>query len=606
MKIKDILIKLVLLVLSVAITLSCFAGCKEKGETENTSSNSSVTADTDDDSLDDDSYDQDEDLDDDSLDDENFEEDDWLEDDYYDGEESDDWDDDTYEDEEDWYEDEDEEDYDEEEILVTGTVKNNSAPIIDTFHGFSSIIYQMYTYMPYKNKENEFTEAQAQEQFDRMQEAGITFIRSDYNTWMAWDSTAQAFDYDSEYMTAFYKEALELKKRGIDISVVTGWSHHALLDDSSSIPSRELYVEGDWDATLKNWKNWMNDSILAFRAHGLTNLNAFVLFTEPGKVNWNDESAANKTDPKEQKHDTAFRLDSYVKYLDCARELDGVLKNLNLRNQFEVIGPNLANDGNGSPNHEFMDYVLKNGAEYFDVITTHTYFKNSDPTSNVYYDLAENFISDWMGCMQANNSDKEFWIDEWNVGVWGYNLNHDNEYLGLQYGVCATAMMNYGVSNSILWSYYSQQWPNNTSTNGEYVDGVQVCGLLYTLQMSTIPTKQFYAYTLLSKYFNDKNTVCNIEYDDFYDVYISCATNDNGDMTIVVTNLNIEPAKFELDFEKTLGGRKLYRHTYNTGRIKADTETQVLPADRVYYPVEDRLVDQVPACSMVVYTTDKG
>ena len=546
------------------------------------------------------------------------------------------------------------EDLEETEELDTYTCKflNNTAPVMTNYRGSSSVLYEMYTYMPYINKANSFTEREAQEQFNRMQEIGISLVRTDYNTYMNYDSKSGSYNFESAYMQAYYKEGLEMKKRGIDIAILPGWSHHALVDNTSSIASQPLYVspeiydangrqligdnlydsynEGDkFDAngalltkdawkkamntayteTMSRWKSWMRESILNLRAHGLTNIDTIIMFTEPCKVGFNPDK----------------RLYHYETYVEACRVMDGLLKEMGLRDQFVLVGPNIANDGSGTAGYrnggvdykfktnieihstysEGLAYMLENAMDYLDVFSTHTYFRSKDATSDTYYYSADMYVSDWMKTVKDYTGDKEFWVDEWNTGVSGSSYLYDNSpWLGTQLAAVVINMQEYGVSNNILWSLYNQQWPNHTGTGGEFVDGVQMCGLAYSLQLSTIPNTQYYGYTLLSRFLNHKNIVYQSAYDKD-GVYFSMVGNANGETTILAVNCNGDDVKVEMDLEKSLGGITLYRHVYNPNTWKANAVTQVIPADRAYRPVQNRLVDILKAGEVAVYTTDK-
>ena len=303
-----------LLVLCLAITISAFAACSTKKDEENPSSNLDSSTSSEITSSEENPSSEEEGSSEETIEDDNWDED--VSDDIF-----------------------DEDEVTEDGYIDNATVKNGSAPIMTTYRGFGSIVHQMYEYMPYKNKQNEYTEEQAQEQFNRMQTIGIDLIRSDWNTYMTYDAEKKDFDFENtEYIKAFYKAGLELKKRNIDISVTTGWSHHALVDDSSSIPSKELYVHGNWNATLNNWKVWMEKSILNFRSHGLTNINTLILFTEPGKIDWNDTNAKNRGDGK----DDAYRIDMWNKWIETAKTLDKSLKEMGLRDEYILVGPNQA------------------------------------------------------------------------------------------------------------------------------------------------------------------------------------------------------------------------------------------------------------------------
>lgn len=582
---KKIIYNILLIILCLAISLSVFAACTPKNDNVTSSSPSSEVSSTDDTA--DDNNDAT------SSEEDTSSDDDWQ-DDYVD---LDGVEDDEFTDQEDVF------------IQSDVTVLNGSAPIMTTYRGFGSIVHQMYEYMPYKNKQNEYTEEQAQEQFNRMQTIGIDLIRSDWNTYMTYVNDTGEFDFENtEYIKAFYKAGLELKKRNIDIGITTGWSHHALVDNSSSIPSIELYVEGDWDATLNNWKVWMEKSIINFRSHGLTNLNTLILFTEPGKIDWNNTNAANRGDGK----DDAYRIDMWDKWIECAKTLDKSLKDMGLRDQYILVGPNQATFAEYRGNAgDFMKYVAeKGGDEYLDVYSAHNYVNPNDATQDTCYDHMSIHYQDYLLDQLRNECGvtKPFWIDEWNVGEAGFRqLHRESPWRGTQLGVCATAIMEFGIENSIMWTLYSQQWPNNTQSGGEFTDGIQMCGLALGLNFTTVPTTQYYAYALLSKFLSTTNIVYTVEYDKLYGLYYAYATNEDGDVTIIVANAYSGGAQgFEMQFEKGLGGKTLYRHLYNPATTKADGTTQILPADRAYKSVDGKLVDLLPSGGLAIYTTIKA
>ena len=573
-----------LLVLCLAITISAFAACSTKKVEENPSSSPDSSTSSEITSSEENPSSEEEVSSEETIEDDNWGED--VSDDIF-----------------------DEDEVTEDVYIDNATVKNGSAPIMTTYRGFGSIVHQMYEYMPYKNKQNEYTEEQAQEQFNRMQTIGIDLIRSDWNTYMTYDAEKKDFDFENtEYIKAFYKAGLELKKRNIDISVTTGWSHHALVDDSSSIPSKELYVHGNWNATLNNWKVWMEKSILNFRSHGLTNINTLILFTEPGKIDWNDTNAKNRGDGK----DDAYRIDMWNKWIETAKTLDKSLKEMGLRDEYILVGPNQATayEYRGGAG-DFMKYVAERGGdEYLDVYSSHNYVKPNDATQDTCYDFMDATYRGYLLDQLRNEcgSTKPFWIDEWNVGEAGYSqLHRESPWRGTQLGVCATAIMEFGIENSMMWTLYSQQWPNNTSSGGEFTDGIQMCGLALGLNFTTVPTTQYYAFALLSKFLSTTDTVYTVEYDKLFGLYYAYATNDEGDVTIIVVNAySGGPQGFELNFEKSLGGKNLYRHLYDPTTCKANGTMQIIPADRAYKSVEDKLVDLLPAGALAVYTTVKA
>ena len=93
----------------------------------------------------------------------------------------------------------------------------------------------------------------------------------------------------------------------------------------------------------------------------------------------------------------------------------------------------------------------------------------------------------------------------------------------------------------------------------------------------------------------------------FFINFITVKTYDKGDVTIIVVNAySGGPQGFELNFEKSLGGKNLYRHLYDPATCKANGTTQIIPADRAYKNVEEKLVDLLPSGGLAIYTTVKA
>ena len=485
---------------------------------------------------------------------------------------------------------------------------------------------------------------------DRAADLGIKIART-YYKWIAYDFEKQRWDWENSHdFKAFCRWAKRLKDRNIDIAIVPGWSHHALVDDTSSIDSKQLYVQpevydengkyligddmyysykegnkfnaagkvmtkAEWKqamnagfaATTANWTKWMKDSILTLRAKGLTNLNTIIMFTEPCKISFTAEK----------------RLHHYECYVKSCEAMDSMLKSIGLRSQFTLVGPNIAAGGTikdgiavdykfkylknpGETYSECLAYMLENAVDYLDVMSAHNYFKSDDPTKDVYYDNAKRYTEEWMHYVNLYAPGKEFWIDEWATGITdGSYLYRESPFLGTQIASCMIALQEQGVSNGVYWSLYNQQWPDNTSTGGEFVQGIQMCGLANTLQLSTIPSTQYYAFALLSRFYSGMNRVYKSDYDSDMGVYFSMLGNQKGGTTFTVVNNNGDSVKAEISLEKSLNGATLYRHVYNPNTMKKNAVTQVIPANRAYRPVNGKLVDILDPGCVAIYTTEK-
>ena len=90
-------------------------------------------------------------------------------------------------------------------------------------------------------------------------------------------------------------------------------------------------------------------------------------------------------------------------------------------------------------------------------------------------------------------------------------------------------------------------------------------------------------------------------------LHIGAVQLENGGWTITVVNADsIQDRWFQVDFEKTLGGVTLYRHTENVNTCVRNTGAVIADVDKVYVGVEKAFKDFLPAGTVAIYTTEKG
>ncbi|MBQ4153812.1 MAG: hypothetical protein IJE01_01260 [Clostridia bacterium] len=614
---KNKLIKLICLILTLCISLALFAGCKKQGETTNTSSDTA-------DNFVDDEY-QDDEYQDDEYEDDEYQDDEY-EDDFEDYE--DDWED--FEDEfDDWEEEEEfEESLYEQELFI-----NNKKPINENFLGFN-MIHQLYNYIPDKYDRMN-TEKQIAHELDTMEKMGVDMIRSFYGPSLAWDPETGKFDWDNAGMQAFYKNCKDMEKIGIEVGITPQWSFSGFIPTKNeetgeyearaygsyvglyftgftALPSNTITMEEAFEATLKGHREFVRDSVLAFKAHGITNVKQLFAYTEVNNtlsgLGWYEDQEA--TLDERRMYDTIIPM-----YDKAVRALDAGLKDAGLRENYEIVGPcdNWRDDQNSPESSRMVDYALENLTDVIDIIGTHYgYDRANEYINDQYYDIPFDKIPDPLN--KTREKGMRYFIDEYNASDKGSSASAKRETMGhpwkgVAIGAMANAVMNLGVDNLYLWTLYDQQWPGmgDTSggeapTNSEFHQGIQINGFLPALQEATIPRPAWYVTSLLTKYV-DQGALYGCEVD--IGVYASCIKRNDGEWTIIVTNYNLLDATFKINIEDSLGGKDFYRHLYVASDIKPVAGNEMLNADKVIKGVEDAFIDTLPAGSVAVYTTVK-
>ena len=564
------LIRLICLLLAVAICLSAFSGCKATSEETKTSSRPTSSVESEEPSSSTDEAEiSDEEL---TADDEEF-----LEE----------------------LPDED------EEVVYEELTVNNTKIINSNFRGISAI-HQLYNYMP-DAFDRTYSDKQIKTELETLKTMELKMIRSFYGSSLSWDGAKGMHDFESEWMQAFYKNCKDMEKIGVEIGITMLWNLGGFLDTEKistqgvSLRGNGFVVPGDLEATAKAFELFCEDSVLAFKSHGINNIKYIFCFTECNNT-YSDDTVAETILERRQYEKLYPLFDRAIKAVDKG------LKNSGLRKQYKIVGPcdNWRADDGSEEYSRLVKYTAENLADEVDIIGSHNgYARSSDYTNDAYYDIPIEKLTDPLE--RAKSVGKEYWIDEYNVAINQYSAtevraSHSNPWKGVALGAMINSVMNMGVNNLFLWTFYDQQWPNNTSGGGtsEFDNGVQICGYLPTLLESRTPRPAWYSCSLLTRYVGSGKVY---ECESGFGVYISAIKRDDGEYTVVVTNYNYLESPIQIKFEKSMGGKNFYRHLYWASSIEPVPGCEMIEADAVAKGVTEGFYDIIPGGSVAVYTT---
>lgn len=485
----------------------------------------------------------------------------------------------------------------------TVNVKNSSAPVQSDFLGFNTVQH-CFTYIKDDYGRN-YTESQAQTEFNRLKNMGIDIVRTYYNEEYAFDPQTGGFDFESDNMKGVYKWMLEMQKRDISVALNTGWAIDGAYKEDYWVAWKGCYVDGDIEATVKNHTDWVVESLKQFRAHGINNIDYLIMFTEPG----GDNSEIDTDKLAETYLKDAYDLDPHVDlWLKASRSIHDALVKNGTRGLYKTVGPNTHNNFTSKNPDTLMAplyyFAIKYASDFIDIYSHHRYVNISAVENDTVSDTLEYTLLMQENIDAAHNIGKEFWYDE--AGVANPNFrdkNADHPIEGLHIASYFGDTMNRGVQNMFYWYVFDQQWPNNTTTNADqFTNGLHHCGFIPSLMDSYIPQAAYYSASLLTKYFGNNATVYQVEREL---EYFNCGVQQdkNGEWSICISNLEMDPGYVEINFEKSIGNKKFYRHVYKAGEIVPTKDAEIIPADRILTTKGDRLIDRLEPHSMVVYTT---
>ncbi len=562
----------VMALLLVLIMIFSFVGCSEEKENNDVSSNQSdantTTPEADDET---------------ALEDEQLS----FDDDFY----LDDYFDDTYFDEE-WEEDT------EERVINEILIDNDSAPIQKNFLGLNGL-YNCFPFME-RTEGRTYTEKQAQREIELVKKMDVKMVRSFYSSLYAYDAEKGEYNWESDDMKAVYRFMKELQSADVEIGLNAGWQ---LVTKSSAQldPYAGIVVEGNLQKTAENYAEWMKNSLLQFKAHGINNVTCLFMFTEPGGFNKMPNKNTNISIKKQK--DPNFDL-----WLTLVKALDATLRAEGIRKDYLLVGPNEAHTYESWVDGTFylpMFYqALTKANDYIDVFSHHNYLPIGDITSDVSAEQVELYWHERVD-LTTELTGKRFWIDEFNIRAQAHDsaggISMDDPWEAMQVAIITAKSMNIGIQNLFLWSLASQNWNGNGSSADHWVNGVHCTGLIPSLYLSAIPHESYYGVSLLTRYFGDG---------DVYGIdegwmHSACQKDKDGNWTVVVVNTDTENADFKLDFSKKIGNTVFYRYLYNTV-TQVSTENAVpIGADLAIKSSDGHFYDSLPPASFAVYTTKK-
>ena len=504
----------------------------------------------------------------------------------------------------------------EEDIYYEDLTVKNTKLSKSYFRGVN-YIHQMASYQK-DSFGRLYTDAQREYELELMKEMRVKMIRAYYGSSFTYNAETGEQDYNSERMKDFFTACKAMESIGAEVGVTAIWSMGALIKNSPSTTTDNfnlgcpgIVVKDDWNATLKNYREFMKNTVLSLKANGVNNLKYFFAYTEcNNSFNGDDlDSKGNPTDTivGDREYDRLYPL-----YNDLITALDGGLKDAGLRDQYKIVGPcdNWRADDGSEPISLLVKYTVENLADKVDIIGSHNgYDRSNEYVNDMYYEIPPQKLTYPME--QAKKVNKEFWIDEYNASavVYGYEkvrVSNQNPWKGVAVGAMMNSIMNMGdVSNLFLWTLWNEQWPDNTNNamDGEFDNGIQICGYLDCLFETYTPLPAWYSVSLLTRYIGSGH-VYECE-GPGYSYYVSAIKRDDGEITVVATNYDIAEANVKINFEKSLGGKTFYRYVYNTSTIQPTSGCEMIAADAVAKNVTTGFYDQLPAGSVTVYTTEK-
>lgn len=228
----------------------------------------------------------------------------------------------------------------------------NTKPVQEDFWG-NGAIYHGYAGMP-DDAGRVYTEEQCALEAKRATDMKLKIARTFYG-WYAWDAEKKEWNWESERMQVFYRWLQRMKDGGITVALNTGWCSPGDINSSSWNGESPFHVPGDWEASLKNFGDWVSESLHQIvEVRGFTNVKIFVMFTEPQRYSGKPTIEG----------DTPYKL-----WRDGVRAAHEALVRDGRRHLIKLMGPN---EGS-TVTSDMVHWVAENADEYIDIYSSHSY-----------------------------------------------------------------------------------------------------------------------------------------------------------------------------------------------------------------------------------------
>ena len=228
----------------------------------------------------------------------------------------------------------------------------NSAPVQKDFWG-NGAIYHGYAGMP-DDAGRVYTEEQCEEEARRVADLRLKIARTFYG-WWAWDEATDTWDWDNERMRPFYRWLQRMKDIGVTVALNTGWCMPGDINSTSWNGKSPFTVEGDWEASLVNYGNWVSETFYQLvEKRGFDNVKIFVMFTEP-----------QNGSPKTVSEDKTI----YDCWHEAVRAAHDALVRDGYRDRIVIMGPN---EGSTTTSR-MLKWVAENASDIVDIYSSHNY-----------------------------------------------------------------------------------------------------------------------------------------------------------------------------------------------------------------------------------------
>lgn len=495
------------------------------------------------------------------------------------------------------------------DFTVTQTVKFDSTAEQKEYAGLMGV-FPCYWFLPDKTMEEPYTEEEIEISVKKFLQMGISVVRClGLGPAYCWDAENDKWDWDSPWISGFYKYCDVMQSNGIDVVVNTPTgitSPKSSLGEENPIymvakaQNPELFIqyneksvtEEQRAAMMKVYGQWLVDfynEVVVKRGY------TCVKYFEHGTENNNGQDSKTKEEVRK----------SFDGWKAANVACHDALTAAGIRDKFTFVGPSVVHTSqqgqmeNAWTALQWLEWCVEEIDYTIDIYAAHTYGYGTSLSDNLNYNY--DHLLDAYEIVKSTG--KPFWCDEFNVmtRVGQYLESAAEPIHGTQIVLGYLYQMINGINGTCVWYPVDFKWPNSTvTTPPSWIEGVHQLGMDTSILESVIPRHAYYAYCLLGTAVRSGDTVYEgIATED--GLFTMLLEHKDGTHSIVAVNLSWNDIEINYELFKDLGGKTFTKAVYNPTTNKPTTEYKPIEPTAEINNVGKTFTDKIGAYQVVVY-----
>ena len=496
------------------------------------------------------------------------------------------------------------------DFSVTQTVRFDSKVEQKNYAGMAGIL-PCFWFCPDDTLEIPYTQEQLDISVEKFLQMGVKIVRCvAFEPAMAWDSKNDKWDWDSEWMQAFYKYCDIMKKNDIEVVLNLGQGIYAT--------TTTLALENPFPVIAKNqnadiFNNYKHNNVTAEQQNIICNLLGewLVDFYEEvvvkrGYSNVVYYQFATEPNNGQDSKDDEYIRNSYETWKLANVASHNAMKAAGYREKMKFVGPSVVIPGptsSSAPKSAYMwlEWCVEEIDETIDIYSAHAYWRPSSLTQDFTEYFYDRFYNPCKKIIESTG--KPLWCDEFNVSE-NYSAISEKRKDPLHATQLACAYLHHmvaGIQASPIWYLVDIKWPNEIKSSGDgWFEGIHRCGVDTSILETVIPSNSYYVYSMLGQTVRRGDTI----YEGVQEIgtlYSAMLEHKDGTYSFIVVNLGWDKNNLTFELPKSMKNATFKKTVYDPLTFKATSQYRLIEPSGEIKNVNKSFSDSIGSYQVIVY-----